>query len=160
MKTILKKVSRSLMLFIEIHCIAGFYGSHCFGDAGHFPIKKQVKVIVHEAPCNYMDVVLGKVLNAACHKALSVGVFPEGTRGDGKTLGKFHAGCFKVALKTGCPIVVAAIRGTKQAHERTPWLSTEVNFDIIDVLSPKGRKSVELSELVREKIEGFLAGKK
>ena len=91
--------------------------------------------------------------------ALSVGVFPEGTRGDGKTLGKFHAGCFKVALKTGCPIVVAAIRGTKQAHERTPWLSTEVNFDIIDVLSPEGRKSVELSELVREMIEGFLAGK-
>ena len=77
MKTILKKVSRSLMLFIEIHCIAGFYGSHCFGDAGHFPSKKQVKVIVHEAPCNYMDVVLGKVLNAACHKALSVGVFFE-----------------------------------------------------------------------------------
>lgn len=89
---------------------------------------------------------------------LSVGVFPEGTRGDGKTLGKFHAGSFKIALKTGCPIVVAAIRGTKQAHERTPWLSTEVNFDIIEVLSPEGHKSVELSELVREKIEGFLAG--
>ncbi len=90
---------------------------------------------------------------------LSVGVFPEGTRGDGKTLGKFHAGSFKIALKTGCPIVVAAIRGTKQAHERTPWLSTEVNFDIIEVLSPEGHKSVELSELVREKIAGFLAGK-
>lgn len=88
--------------------------------------------------------------------ALSVGVFPEGTRGDGKTLGKFHAGSFKIALKTGCPVVVAAIRGTKEAHKRTPWRGTEVHFDIIEVLSPEGYKSVELSELVREKIEGFL----
>lgn len=87
---------------------------------------------------------------------LSVGVFPEGTRGDGINLGKFHAGSFKIALKTGCPIVVSAVRGTKEVHKRTPWRSTKVTFDIIDVIDPAGHKSVELSELVRGKISAFL----
>lgn len=87
---------------------------------------------------------------------LSVGVYPEGTRGDGVNLGKFHAGCFKAALKTGCPVVVAAIQGTKDAHKRTPWRSTKVRFDIIEVIDPAGHKSVELSELVRGKISAFL----
>ena len=91
---------------------------------------------------------------------LSVGVFPEGTRGDGVNLGKFHAGSFKIALKTGCPVVVAAIQGTKDAHKRTPWRSTKVRFDIIEVIDPAGHKSVELSELVRGKISAFLESDK
>lgn len=89
---------------------------------------------------------------------LSIGVYPEGTRGDGKTLGKFHAGCFKIALKTGCPVVVAAIQGTKNARKRMPFRSTRVSFDIIEVINPEGFKSVELSETVRKKIENYING--
>ncbi len=89
---------------------------------------------------------------------LSIGVYPEGTRGDGKTLGKFHAGCFKIALKTGCPVVAAAIQGTKNAKKRTPFRSTRVSFDIIEVIDPEGFKSVELSETVRKKIENYING--
>lgn len=45
-------------------------------------------------------------------KGVSICIFPEGTRGDGKTLGEFHAGSLKIAEKTGCPIIPMAISNT------------------------------------------------
>lgn len=45
-------------------------------------------------------------------KGVSICIFPEGTRGDGKTLGEFHAGSLKIAEKTGCPIIPVAISNT------------------------------------------------
>lgn len=40
-------------------------------------------------------------------------VFPEGTRGSGPDLGRFHRGAFDVARVAGVPVVPAAIAGTK-----------------------------------------------
>ncbi len=39
-------------------------------------------------------------------------IFPEGTRGDGVTLGKFKKGAFRLAMKTGKPIVPIVIDGS------------------------------------------------
>ncbi|HEV7716373.1 MAG TPA: lysophospholipid acyltransferase family protein [Steroidobacteraceae bacterium] len=41
--------------------------------------------------------------------------FPEGTFAARPGLGKFHAGAFTVAVRAGCPIVPAVIRGTRRA---------------------------------------------
>lgn len=85
-------------------------------------------------------------------RVMSIGVYPEGHRGkDGKML-KFHAGSLKIAIDTGCPVVVSAIIGTEKVHKRFPFRRTKVRFDIIETLDPKGRKSIELSEEIQEKI--------
>jgi 1-acyl-sn-glycerol-3-phosphate acyltransferase len=41
--------------------------------------------------------------------------FPEGTFTPDPGLGKFHAGAFTVAVRAGCPVVPAVIRGTRTA---------------------------------------------
>jgi 1-acyl-sn-glycerol-3-phosphate acyltransferase len=41
--------------------------------------------------------------------------FPEGTFAARPGLGKFHAGAFTVAVRAGCPVVPAVIRGTRHA---------------------------------------------
>ncbi len=81
-----------------------------------------------------------------------IGVFPEGHRGDGTKLGDFHAGCLKIASKTGAPIAAAVITGTEKAKKRMPFRSTEVCFEIVEVIYPNGEKTTELSEEIREKI--------
>lgn len=85
-------------------------------------------------------------------KVMAIGVYPEGHRGKNGQMLKFHAGSFKIAIDTGCPIVVSAITGTEKVHKRFPFRRTEVNFDIIETVSPKGRKSIELSEEIQETI--------
>lgn len=87
---------------------------------------------------------------------MSIGVYPEGHRSKDGQLQKFQAGCFKIALDTGCPIVVSAVIGTDEVHKRFPLGRTEVRFDIIDVIDPAGRKSVELSEEIHEIIKKYI----
>ena len=87
---------------------------------------------------------------------MSIGVYPEGHRGKNGQVQKFHAGSFKIAVDTGCPIVVSAVIGTENVHKRFPFRSTEVRFDIIETINPSGRKSVELSEEVHEKIKNYV----
>lgn len=82
----------------------------------------------------------------------SIGVYPEGHRSKSGETGKFHAGSFKIALNTGCPIVVGAISGTENIKKNFPFRRTKVYFDIIDVVSPVGRKSTELSQEIQSKI--------
>ncbi|MCR5451294.1 MAG: 1-acyl-sn-glycerol-3-phosphate acyltransferase [Lachnospiraceae bacterium] len=48
---------------------------------------------------------------------ISIFIFPEGTRTKDGSLGQFHSGSFKVATKTGCPIVPVAIKGTSAVFE-------------------------------------------
>lgn len=89
----------------------------------------------------------------------SVGVFPEGRRGNGESLQKFRAGCLKIAVNTGCPIVVCAVNNTHKVHKRFPWRSTRVTLDVLDVLSPEGKRTTELSEEISAMISGQLYGK-
>lgn len=86
----------------------------------------------------------------------SVGVFPEGSRGSGEALRKFKAGCLRIAVNTGCPIVVCAVNNTNEVHRRFPWRSTRVTLDVLDVLSSEGRRTVELSEEISAMISGKL----
>ncbi len=88
--------------------------------------------------------------------AASVGVYPEGHRGSSYTLQEFRRGCFKIALKAGCPIVVSTIRGTEKIHVNFPFHHTDVYFDILDVIEPNGRKTAEISEQVRSEMQRHL----
>ena len=50
----------------------------------------------------------------------SICIFPEGTRGKTPSeleLGEFHNGSFKMATKTGCPIIPLSISGSRNILE-------------------------------------------
>jgi 1-acyl-sn-glycerol-3-phosphate acyltransferase len=51
---------------------------------------------------------------------ISICIFPEGTRGKTPSeleLGEFHNGSFKMATKTGCPIIPLSISGSRNILE-------------------------------------------
>lgn len=52
-------------------------------------------------------------------QGVSIGIFPEGTRNAGEELSMlpFKEGSFKIALKTGCPIVPVAINNSAEIFE-------------------------------------------
>lgn len=69
------------------------------------------------------------ILTAIDHvkNGISICIFPEGTRNrdreDSTSLLPFKEGSFKIALKTGCPIIPMALTGTADIFENHfPWL--------------------------------------
>lgn len=90
----------------------------------------------------------------------SVGVFPEGTRGSGEGVAEFSEGCFLIAKKAGCPVVVAVLHGTEKIHKRFPFTTT-VTLEFIEVIDPdevKAKRSGELSEIAHTLIKDRLQG--
>lgn len=67
----------------------------------------------------------------------SIGIYPEGTRSKTGALGEFHDGCFLIAQKAKCPLVVATITGTQNIHKHFPFRRTDVHVSIVRVFSPE-----------------------
>lgn len=55
---------------------------------------------------------------------ISIFIYPEGTRNKtDKPLGEFHKGSFKIAQKSGCPIVPVVVNHTRECFEdHMPWI--------------------------------------
>ena len=88
-----------------------------------------------------------------------VGVYPEGTRGDGSALLPFHNGVFYVAKNTGVPIVVVATKGTLDIHKNFPFKRTDVYMEVTDVIPAdylKAHRTTEIGERVRESLDNKL----
>lgn len=73
---------------------------------------------------------------------ISIMIFPEGTRGRGKNeleMLPFHEGSFKIATKTGCPIIPVALTGTSAVFEdHFPKIrSTKVTIEYGKPIYPK-----------------------
>ncbi len=93
-------------------------------------LRKGLKVIKH---C--IDLV---------NSGKSITIFPEGTRNKGDDLLlPFHQGSFKIAEKTGCPIIPVAISNSQEIFEaHLPWVkSTHVYVEYC--------KPIEVSEMDR-----------
>lgn len=93
-----------------------------------------------------------KAINFIKDDVISVGVFPEGRRSKTGELLDFKPGCFKIAEKSFCPIVVCTLDGTEKVHKNFPWKKTVVNFDVIKVFNYEEYKdlpTVDLSEKIR-----------
>jgi 1-acyl-sn-glycerol-3-phosphate acyltransferase len=67
----------------------------------------------------------------------SVVFFPEGTFPQVPGLLKFHLGAFVTAVRAGCPLVPAAVRGTRRAlpPRGLPWPGT-IEFELLPALAP------------------------
>ena len=84
----------------------------------------------------------------------SIGVFPEGyIRGD-NLMHPFRHGVFKIAQKTGVPIVVCTLRETQNIFKNAARLkTTDVTLHLVDVVQPEqyaGMKATEISNMVYE----------
>ncbi len=102
-------------------------------------------------------------INAAANllknDVVSVGVYPEGTRGDGGEMLPFHNGVFKIAQKARAPLVVAAITGTERITENLPWRHTDVTLRVSEVIPAEelGGSTADIGGRVREIIGRELA---
>ncbi len=88
--------------------------------------------------------------------------FPEGTFAPRPGLGKFHAGAFTVAVRAGCPVVPAVIRGTRLAlPPKRGWphpARIEIEFlePIVAQAMAPDAAALELRERARSAILGEL----
>lgn len=74
-------------------------------------------------------------------QGISIFIFPEGTRssGDETNLLPFKEGSFKIALKSGCPIVPVSINNSADIFEKhMPWIrKTHVVLEYAKPVDPK-----------------------
>ena len=107
--------------------------------------------------CRYLSIDTKNPRNAlkTIHKAADmvknqgayVGVFPEGRRVfDDGVLQPFSEGCFLVAKRAACPVVVAVLNGTNHIKTRFPW-TTEVELKFLKVIPEEDVASMRSGEI-------------
>ena len=142
---------------------------HCFNKSQlAFITKKEnqsmfiVGKIMHKIMCQPLDrdndrqalKTILKCIQLIKDNEVSIGVFPEGyTSKDGR-LHPFRPGAFKIAQKTGVPIVVCTIQNTRDIFRNLAKLKkTDVELHLVDVIQPEqyaGMSTVALSNMVYE----------
>lgn len=89
----------------------------------------------------------------------SVVIYPEGTRSREDELLPFHAGSFKIAQRTGVPVVISAIHGTDEIVRNVPLKKTKIEIDILDVLNGdfvKSHTTKETAAIAQKMIQEHL----
>lgn len=98
----------------------------------------------------------------------SICVFPEGTRSMTGEILEFKPGCFKIAEKAECPLVVLYMDGTEKIHSNRIIHKTTVHFEVLKVFTPEEVKqynTVTLSDEIRNimicrQSENIMSGEK
>ena len=84
------------------------------------------------------------------------GVFPEGTRNkQAKGMLDFKSGCLKMSQKTGCPICVLTIKNTNKISKNSPFKTTIVDIEVVDIIDSsifKTHQTVEVGNMIKEKM--------
>lgn len=79
----------------------------------------------------------------------SVAFFPEGTFTHAPGLLKFHAGAFVTAVRVGCPLVPAVLRGTRRALPPELGMPAPgpIELELLPPLEPPGESPHAVSQL-------------
>ena len=92
--------------------------------------------------------VMNKAIDLIKNDYCSIGVFPEGTRGDNPHhMGEFHEGVFMIATKTNSPIVVTTISDSQNIHKNFPKRCTKVQLRILKVIYPNEYQGKTLKQI-------------
>ncbi len=148
-------------------------------------VLKRPELIFISKPENFKIIVCGRYMNRCSYlpidhenirlamrtintsieliknKNASVGIFPEGRRNPPTILGDFSEGCFLMAKKAECPIVVCTISGTDRIRKRFPFRSTQVNLNFIANIpysEIKDKRTGEVSAQIYDMMNNDLFG--
>lgn len=116
--------------------------------AGGWIHKAGFMAIDRENPKNAL-VTINKAANYLKNQTISVAIFPEGTRNKTtEPLLEFKNGAFKIATKAQVPIVVAAMKNTREVQHNFPWKRTDIylHIETIPAEEVKVSNTAQLSE--------------
>lgn len=90
-----------------------------------------------------------KKMTDVVNNGYSAIIFPEGTRSKTGEIGEFKGGAFKIAQKTGAPVVPVALDGTYNLFEKNHhWIkSGNVKLRILPPIETKDISRAEFKEL-------------
>jgi 1-acyl-sn-glycerol-3-phosphate acyltransferase len=101
-------------------------------------------------------------VNAVLARGSMLGLFPEGTRGDG-SFAAVHPGLAYIVVRQRCPVVPVAIFGTERVRRRFGWLplASPVRIVVgppIDLPGSTGDRAGRraASEVLRQRLQAFL----
>jgi 1-acyl-sn-glycerol-3-phosphate acyltransferase len=90
-----------------------------------------------------------KQMTEVVSNGYSAVIFPEGTRSKTGEVGEFKGGAFKIAQKTGVPVVPVALDGTYNLFEKNHhWIKAgKVTVRILPSIDTKNLSKAEFKEL-------------
>lgn len=121
-----------------------------------------VKLDRNDPKKDYEAISLAEEMLTRENKPLSVGVFPEGTRNhsdDPANVQEFKPGTFRIIKKTMRPIVLFAVRGTKETNKNLLFKRHHCYVDILEVIDYETYKDMDVNEIAsysENKIREFL----
>ncbi|GAA3545987.1 1-acylglycerol-3-phosphate O-acyltransferase [Zobellella aerophila] len=92
---------------------------------------------------------IGKVVDKIRHRNMSIWMFPEGTRSQGKGLLPFKTGAFHIALQAKVPIVPIACSSYFGQVDLNRWDNGELIIEVMPPISIEGYKSTQIRELLK-----------
>jgi 1-acyl-sn-glycerol-3-phosphate acyltransferase len=98
-----------------------------------------------------------RVLRTALNGS-SLVFFPEGTFARSPGLLKFHIGAFATAVRAGCPIVPAVVRGTRVVLPLWAWLPRRAHIEVefLEPLMPSGKSASEAVVELRDRTRAVI----
>ena len=111
-------------ILVTYTTVPGSCGFVAKKELARIPLLKNWMDLIHCLFLDRSDIKQGlQMILAGCEEiksGTSICIFPEGTRGKTPSeleLGEFHNGSFKMATKTGCPIIPLSISGSRNILE-------------------------------------------
>ena len=111
-------------ILVTYTTVPGSCGFVAKKELSRIPLLKNWMELIHCLFLDRSDIKQGlQMILSGCEEiksGTSICIFPEGTRGKTESeleLGEFHNGSFKMATKTGCPIIPLSISGSREILE-------------------------------------------
>ena len=125
------------------------------------PLLEQIRVCTNSFPMDREDVRQSMGVIQSVIKEVSDGrnyvIFPEGTRSkNGNEMGQFHAGSFRCATKSKCPIVPIALIDCFKVLDQKGSAPVKVQIHYLKPISYEeyaGMKPAEVAALVKQRIQ-------
>ncbi len=105
------------------------------------------------------DVTKERAARLLKNDAVSVAVYPEGTRSNTGVTLPFHNGIFNIANEADVPIVVMVLKGSAAIKDQYPWHRSDVSINILEVIPVEEVRALtphELGVRVREEMINVL----